>query len=160
MNVTSVWVAIFSAAAALLGSGFGAWLQGSYGVSGWRRQVRLDAYTGFLNATHDFDSCLTNALNAIGKSDFDEKWSNTRDAAKLLQRAGSLVSIAGPLGIDKAAQEVEVNARSIISDGESSDIIAAIGQAQENNQTYAKRNTWIGSAEAFADACRRVLKTQ
>jgi hypothetical protein len=160
MNVTSAWVPISSAVAALFGGGFGAWLQGRYGVSGWRRQVRLDAYTGFLNATHDFDSCLTNALNAIGKSDFDEKWNKTRDAARLLQRAGSLVSIAGPLSIDKAAQEVEVNARSIIRDGESPDTIAAIGQAQRNNQAYEKRIAWIGSAEAFADVCRRVLKTQ
>ena len=117
MNVTSVWVPILSAVAALLGGTFGAWLQGRYGVSGWRRQVRLDAYTGFLNATHDFDSCLTNALNALGKSDFDEKWNKAWDAMRLLQRAGSLVSIAGPVSIDKAAQEVEVNALSIIETG-------------------------------------------
>lgn len=69
MTATSVWIPTSSAVTALLGGGLGAMLQGRYGVPGWRRQTRFEAYAGFLNSIHGFDKCL---LDAIDKPDFDE----------------------------------------------------------------------------------------
>ena len=72
MSGTSILVPILSAIAALLDVGFGAMLQARHGVTSWRRQIRLEAYTGLLNAAHDFDSHLSDALTAIDESSYDE----------------------------------------------------------------------------------------
>lgn len=159
MTGTSVWIPISSAAAALLGGGFGAMLQGRYGVSGWRRQIRLEAYTGFVNVSHDFNKYLYEAFDSVGEPDFDKKWSKVREAESAMGRAGSLVSIAGPLSVDIAAREVMSNTRLIVKDRKDSDLLSAIARDIKEGRRYNKNRTWIESAYSFADAGRKVLRT-
>lgn len=159
MTATPLWVPISAAAAALLGGGFGAMLQGRYGVSGWRRQIRLEAYTAFVNATHNFNNRLLEALDAIGEPDFQDKWSKVREAEWAIGRAGSLVCIAGPLSMDAVARQVVENTRSITRDGKDPDILASIAQDRKSDRRYKKNKTWIESASYFEKTGRKVLRT-
>lgn len=88
MGDTSIWVPILSAFAALLGVGFGAMLQGRYGAASWQRQIRLEAYTGLLNAAHNFDSLLFDTLNAIEESGFSEGRESLRNHTHVYRARG------------------------------------------------------------------------
>jgi hypothetical protein len=159
MTATSVWIPISSAAAALLGGGLGAMLQGRYGVSGWRRQTRFEAYVGFLNAIHEFNKCLLDALDAIDKPDFDEKWSKVREAERPIGRAGSLVSIAGPVSVEKVISPIADHTYTIIDIGEGLKLLPTSERKRKVDRLNETRTLWIATADSFLDAARKVLKT-
>jgi hypothetical protein len=158
--VVSIWIPVSSALAALLGGGFGAMLQGRYGISDWRRQTRLQAYTRFLETVHDFDDCVIDALEAAGESDFDEKWQKVVGACWQMGRAGTMTQIAGPFSIDIAAQEVVLNAKQILEDGKDLKVIVAIAAGRKQQKPYGKLLTCLRSAEDFGAIARRELRTQ
>lgn len=160
MSATSVWVPISSAVAALLGAGLGAMLQGRYGATGWRRQIRLEAYTRFIEATHDFNNYFLDAIEAAEQSDFDDKWQAAKERYARMGRAGSLTSVAGPLSVDLAAQQVVFEARAIMNDGKSREALIKIQKSRKAGVMYSKHDTWIKSAYDFAEIARKVLNTQ
>ncbi len=160
MNSTSVWVPILSAVAALLGAGAGATLQGRYGVTGWRRQIRLDAYTKLLDATHDFDYLLFDILNTISKSDFDRRQKGIQESYTRLQSAGTLVAIAGPKRVDNELTSIMKNGREVIDDLRDLDTFTSIVHDWRKDRSYDKWTAWIESAEQFTDTARRILKTE
>ena len=134
-------------------------LQGRYGVSGWRRQTRLEAYTSFINASHDFNSCLTDALDAVGSDDSDEKWRKVREAEAALGRAGSLVSMAGPPSIDQEAINLVFITRSIVKECKDPDTLSLIASDHKAGRKYKRNQEWIASAYSFNDTGRKVLRT-
>ncbi len=160
MTAASVWIPISSAAAALIGGGLGAMLQGRYGVAGWRRQTRFEAYTAFLNAIHDFDKCFLDALDTIDKSDFDEQWNKVRQTARPIFRAGSLISIAGPVRVEKTALRIANRTRTIVDIGGGlNNLLSASEREPEVDRLREARILWTDSANSFSGSARKVLKT-
>ncbi len=160
MNAVAAWIPISSAIAALLGGGLGAMLQGRYGASGWRRETRFQSYTRFMNAAHEFNDRLAEALEVSDKPEFEEKWDKVRQALDRLGNARSLITIAGPQGIVEAADIVGMVAQSIVNDGKHPDVISAMARPGQNGRSYPKRDAWAESLKQFGGACRKVLKTR
>jgi hypothetical protein len=140
VNGTSVWVPILSAVAALLGAGVGAMLQGRYGVTGWRRQIRLEAYTRFLNNAHDFDSLLFDTLNTVDESSFDERRQKIQEIYSRLQSAGTLVAIAGPKRVDVELASIMKSAGAVVGDMQTGDIFMSITREWKKDKSYDK---WV-----------------
>jgi len=160
MTATPLWVPIASATAALIGGGFGATLQGRYGVSGWRRQIRLEAYVAFMNAAHDFADRSWEALDAFDKSDFQDKWSKAHEAGWALGRAGSLVIIAGPPRISEAAMHAFDVARLLLDAGESDpSVLSSMARDRKSGRRPQKYSDFVESVSIFAHISRKVLKT-
>ena len=109
-------------------------LQGRYGVSGWRRQTRLEAYARFVNDLHDYNECLRKALDAFGQPDFNDRWSEVREAQTQLGKSGSLISIAGPLSVVHALNEVGNLSISITVNGINSGLVSEMALAQKDGQ--------------------------
>lgn len=160
MSSTSIWVPISSAVAALFGAGFGAALQGRYGVAGWRRQIRLEAYTRFLNAAHDFDNCLFDALDVVDESHFDENRQKLEESFAQLLNAETSVAVAGPRSVDKALRSVGSNFRVVIGDVRDRDAFISVAHAWKEGRPYDKWDTLHQSARRFEGAVRRILKTE
>jgi hypothetical protein len=155
----SAWVFVSTAVAALFGGGLGAMLQGRYGTSSWRRDTRLQAYTHFIELTHDFDDYIEDAFASFGKPDFDDRWKKVRDVYWQISRAGSLVSVAGPLSVDAASQKLVLYTHRIIDDGKDIDVLSAVA-AEFKKGEYENLHHWINSAGEFAAVARAALKTQ
>ena len=83
-----------------------------------------------------------------------------RDAYWQMGRAGSLMSITGPLSVDVAAQRVVDSTRRIIDDGKDPTILSTIAAAIKKQEPYEERNLWVRSATEFAAVARAALKTQ
>jgi hypothetical protein len=159
VSSTAIWVPISSAVAALFGAGFGAMLQGRYGVSGWRRQIRLEAYTGLLNAAHDYDSILYELLKTIDEANFDEKWQRLDESFSRLARAATPVSIAGPRSVDAVLTSALHSARAISFDMTDHDSFISIVRTWRETRSYDKWQTWVQSAEQLTPTVRAFLKT-
>jgi hypothetical protein len=160
MGDTSIWVPILSAFAALLGVGFGAMLQGRYGAASWQRQIRLEAYTGLLNAAHNFDSLLFDTLNAIEESGFGEGRRKLEESYSRLQSAGSLVEIAGPKGVDNALTSILRNASGVVKDARDPDVFMQVAYDWRKSRSYDRWSAWIEAVEQFTPTVRRILKTE
>jgi hypothetical protein len=132
----------------------------TFGVRNWRRQTRLDAYVRFLDAAHDFHNTLLQTLPLYGQPSFEEKWLNVLDAQFRIGRAGSLVSIAGPLASVKAVQHVIDRTSAITSDYDNPAIMAQAAKDVVRRGEYKKLVEWIRATDAFQGAARRVLKTE
>jgi hypothetical protein len=159
VSSTSIWVPISSAFAALFGAGLGAMLQGRYGASGWRRQIRLEAYTGFLNKAHYFDSLLFEALSTIDKSNCDERLKKLEDSMSQLQLAAGLAIIAGPRSVETRVTSITQDAHAIIVDARNRDSFISIAHSWRKDRSYDKWHTWVESAEQFTPSARMILKT-
>ena len=160
MNDTSVWVPISSAVAALLGGAVGAMFQGRYGVTGWRRQIRMEAYTKLLDASHDFDSLLFNILHKTDGSDFAKRQRELEECYSRLQSVGTLVAIAGPKEIDIALAYLLNNANSVVKDVRNRDILLSIVHDLEQGKSYGNWRAWLVGAQGFTDTARRILRTE
>jgi hypothetical protein len=135
-------------------------LQGRYGVAGWRRQIRLEAYARFLNATHDFDSCLNSILKTIDESNFDEERQKLEECYSHLQNAATSVAVAGPKSIDGKLTSIMMDGNAIIGDVRNRDAFMSIVNNWRNHIPYDKWTNWLQSAEQFTPAVRRILKTE
>lgn len=160
MSDTSIWIPISSAVAALLGGGFGAMMQGRYGVTGWRRQIRLQAYTGFLNTAHDFDLLLYETLNTIDESNFSEQLQKLEESYSQLQSAAAPVTIAAPQSIESVVSAVMNDAHAVMLDARNRDAFVSIAHAWRKSKSYDKWLAWLLSAEKFAPTVRTILKTK
>jgi hypothetical protein len=163
MSATSAWIPVSSAVAALFGAGFGAMLQGRYGMSGWRRQTRLEAYMRFAETLHDFDDRLADALDAFQEPDFNDRWKEVRNTYWQMLRTHSQIEIAGPSRVDLAAQRVVLNAQEIMKAGEDSTTltaIAALRMEKGSLGSYEKWEVWTESVSEFSTIARRALRTQ
>lgn len=134
-------------------------LQGRYGVSGWRRQIRLEAYTGFLNETHHFDSLLFETLNTIDKSNCDERLRRLEDSMSQLQLAAGVAVIAGPRSVETHVTSITRDAHAIIEDARKGDSFISSAHSWRKDRSYDKWQTWIESAEQFTTSARMILKT-
>lgn len=134
-------------------------LQGRYGVSGWRRQIRLEAYTGFLNEAHHFDSLLFETLNKIDKSNCDERLKKLEDSISQLQLAAGLAIIAGPRTVETRVTSVTRDAHAIIEDARNCDSFISIAHRWRKDRSYDKWHAWVESAEQFTPSVRMILKT-
>jgi hypothetical protein len=161
VNGTSVWIPILSAVAALFGAGVGAALQGRYGVTGWRRQIRLEAYTKFLNEVHSFDNLLFDTLNTMDDSNFDEMRQKLQEVYSQLQSAGTLVAVAGPKRVDVQLASVLNNASAVVRDMQTSDNnLISIAHEWKKDRSYDKWVAWIQSIDQLADVLRKFLRTE
>jgi len=129
-------------------------LQGRYGASGWRRQIRLEAYTGFLTACNEFNDCVRVALEAVGEVEYDEKLNMVREAEKLLSRAGAVVTIVGPISADAAAALAGLQVQSILMD------LVRVNSEASQKALKGKLRRLGADVGNFAKTCRGVLKTQ
>jgi hypothetical protein len=157
---TAIWVPISSAVAALLGGGFGAMLQGRYGVTGWRRQIRLEAYTAFLNAAQDFDSLLPETLDKIDESNIDGIQQQFEESYSRLGSAAAPVTIAGPHSIENTLSSVMNAAHAVMEDVRNRDTFISVAQTWRVSKSYDKLFAWRLSAEKFAPAAQEILKTK
>jgi len=146
VSSTAIWVPISSAFAALFGAALGAMLQGRYGVSDWRRQIRLEAYTKFLNEAHHSDSIL-----------FELK--RLEDSISQLQLAAGLAIIAGPRSVETRVTSITQDAHAIIEDARKRDSFISIAHSWRKDRSYDKWHTWVESAEQFTPSARMILKT-
>jgi hypothetical protein len=160
MDTTPVWIPLATAGAALLGGGVGAALQGTFGVRGWRRQTRLEAYSKFLDASHQFHNSVLRAFGDYGTESFHESWRDLLEAELMLGRAGSLVGIAGPASSSEAAQDVIDRCREIMADGYDPAAMAKATEDLRKAGQYGKLVEWIAETERFTEGARGVLKTQ
>jgi hypothetical protein len=158
MDTTPAWIPLATAAAALIGGGVGAALQGTFSVHSWRRQTRLEAYTKFIAAEHEFNSSLRAALTSDDMS-YSERRNAVGETARRLSQASSLVKIAGPASIDEAASKVIYWTTSISYDLKHDVGMERIIQDFKNPKQYNNLNDWMKAANGFAHISRRVLKT-
>jgi hypothetical protein len=161
VSATSIWVPISSAVAALFGAGFGATLQGRYGTAAWRRQIRLEAYTRFLNATHDFDFLLRESLDTINESNFDQKQHALEEARRELMSAATQVDIAGPKRVQKILDPAADAARAITRDMQNPNLFIPVARTyrETNIRRYDKYEIWLVTVEQLASELRMFLKT-
>lgn len=134
-------------------------LQGRYGVSGWRRQIRLQAYTEFLNAAHDFNNLLDDAIKNVNESNLDEKRQALREAHVRIRRAATLVGIAGPRSIDGSERSVIGNMWEIMADIENGNSFITAARAHMKGKSYPADEAWKDSLRGFEKTVRRILKT-
>ncbi len=80
----------------------------------------------FLNDAHDFDSLLFDALKTVDESSFNEKRQEIQGIYSQLQRAGTLVAIAGPKGVDGELASIMKSAGAVVRDMQVSDILISI----------------------------------
>jgi hypothetical protein len=160
MTATPLWVPIASAAAALIGGGFGAMLQGRYGVSGWRRQIRLEAYVAFVNAAHDFADRSWAALDVFGESDFQDKWGTAHEAEFAMGRASSLVIIAGPSSVGEEALRTISFARLFLEVGDNDpSALSSMAGLRKSGRRPQEYHDFAKCAVNFAEISRKILKT-
>jgi hypothetical protein len=160
MSSVPAWIPLASAGAALVGGLAGAMLQGTFSVRGWRRQTRLEAYTKFLDAEHEFHNSVLIALRSHGTDLFTEKWDAVINAELLLGRAGSLVSIAGPVASNDAAELVVDKTRALVAGIYDADALERAAADVMKQGGYQNLVEWIAAADAFQVTARRVLKTE
>jgi hypothetical protein len=159
VSSTSIWVPISAAFAALFGAGLGAMLQGRYGVSGWRRQIRLEAYTEFLNATQHFNDLMYKAMKTINEANFEERWQEISEAGSRIRRAGTVVAIAGPRSLEDRLHELVRYTRNISEDAEDRDNCIAIARGWTRKDPSYQAIIWRQSASHFQHAAQKILKT-
>ena len=126
----------------------------------WRRQIRLDAYYKFLEAEHQFHNSMMAAFDAYGHESFSEKMLKFTDAVLLIGRAGSLVSIAGPVSMADLAQQVIDTTRVILADTSDAAAMAKAAAEIRKLRKYGNLVKFITATETFETAARRVLKTE
>jgi hypothetical protein len=135
-------------------------LQGRYGVTGWRRQIRLEAYTKFLNAAEHFESLLYDTLDTIDESNFDEKRQRLEESYSRLGSAGAPVTIAGPQSIGNTLSSVMDAATAVMGDVRNRDTFIAVAHTWRESKSYDKLFAWLLSAGKFAPAAQAILKTR
>jgi len=135
-------------------------LQGRYGTTGWRRQIRMEAYTKLLDASHDFDSILFNILHDTDDLDYVQKRQKVEQCYSQLQSAGTLVAIAGPKEIDTPVAYLLNDANSVVKDVRNHDIFVSIVDDLKQGKPYGKWQAWLIGAQGFTDAARRILRTE
>ena len=135
-------------------------LQGRYGVTNWRRQIRLEAYVSFTNATHDFNNALGVAVRSYDSPDFDQQWQKIRDYERDISRLGSMLMIVGPPSVFESAGRVGLAARRIIQEGNNRDTFSAIARSVKEGSDYERRDRFGDAAYDFAIHCRKVLRTE
>jgi hypothetical protein len=98
MSSVPAWIPPASAGAALVGGLAGAMLQGTFSVRGWRRQIRLEAYSKFLEAGHEFHNSVLIALDSYGSDLFTEKWAAVLNAELIPELAPAFLPISSLAG--------------------------------------------------------------
>ena len=135
-------------------------LQGRYGVTGWRRQIRLEAYTKWLDAAHDFDFLLFDILSTISMSNFENRQKDLAEAYTRLQTAATQVNIAGPKRVDTELSVILRATAGIIADSRNRDEFMPIVHNWRRDRSYDKWIAWMESAEKLPTLMRNILKTE
>ena|SRR5690242_17988489 len=135
-------------------------LQGRYGVTGWRRQIRLEAYTKWLDAAHDFDSLLFEVLSTISISNFDKRRKEIIESYTRLQIAVTRAAIAGPKRVDTELSFILRTIGGIITDSQDRDMFMSIVHDWRKDRSYDKWVAWMESAEKLPTFMRIILKTE